>query len=100
MISPSQSLPAQPVPSALPARIGINAVFLEPKMGGIETYVRALLPELARLACDSSFAVYCNPRGLRYLRERGLGGERITLVSHPLLGRPGLKALTELTVLG
>ena len=30
---------------ALPRRIGINALFLEPRMGGLETYVRALVPE-------------------------------------------------------
>ena len=29
---------------SLPERIGLNAVFLEPPMGGLETYVRAIVP--------------------------------------------------------
>jgi glycosyltransferase involved in cell wall biosynthesis len=74
-------------------------VFLEPKMGGLETYVRALVPELIRLAPEVSFSVFCSPGGHQYLREQGWGNE-VDLVTHPLLGRRGLKAASELTVLG
>jgi glycosyltransferase involved in cell wall biosynthesis len=82
----------------LPGRIGINAVFLEPCMGGIETYLRALVPEMGRLAPNVDFRVYCSPGGRRYLLEQGWTGA--PLLTHPLLGRRGTKALTELSVLG
>jgi glycosyltransferase involved in cell wall biosynthesis len=84
---------------SLPRRIGINAVFLEPRMGGLDTYVRALVPELVRLAPGVRFTIFCSPGGAGYLQEEGWGSE-IELVTHPLLGRRGLKAVTELTLLG
>jgi glycosyltransferase involved in cell wall biosynthesis len=87
------------VPPGLPPRIGINAIFLEPHMGGLDTYVRALVPELVHLAPDVTFSVFCNPRGREYL-EREDWGHAVELVTHPLLGRRGLKAVSELTVLG
>jgi glycosyltransferase involved in cell wall biosynthesis len=68
-------------------------------MGGLDTYVRALVPELARLAPNTDFSVFCNPRGRDYLAQDGLGSSA-ELVTHPLIGRRGLKALSELTVLG
>jgi glycosyltransferase involved in cell wall biosynthesis len=83
----------------LPRRIGINAVFLEPKMGGLDTYVRALVPAMAQLAPEVRFTVFCNPRGRAYLQDEGWG-DTVELVTHPLLGRRGLKAVSELTVLG
>jgi glycosyltransferase involved in cell wall biosynthesis len=83
----------------LPRRVGINAVFLEPRMGGLDTYVRALVPELIRLAPEVRFIVYCSPGGRAYLEQAGWDGQ-VELVTHPLLGRRGLKALSELTLLG
>lgn len=83
----------------LPRRIGLNAVFLEPRMGGLDTYVRALVPELVRLAPEVRFSVFCSPGGREYLEGEDWG-EEIELVTHPLLGRRGLKAAGELTVLG
>jgi glycosyltransferase involved in cell wall biosynthesis len=83
----------------LPPRIGLNAIFLEPRMGGLDTYVRALVPELVRLAPEVNFSVFCNPRGRDYLRQESWA-ESVELVVHPLLGRPGLKAISELSVLG
>jgi glycosyltransferase involved in cell wall biosynthesis len=68
-------------------------------MGGLDTYVRALVPELARLAPNTEFSVFCNPRGREYLAQDGLGSSA-ELVTHPLIGHRGLKALSELTVLG
>jgi glycosyltransferase involved in cell wall biosynthesis len=85
--------------AALPRRIGINALFLEPRMGGIDTYVRALVPELARLAPELRFTVFCSPGGRTYLR----GDPRfdgLELAVPRLIGRRGLKAIGELTVLG
>jgi glycosyltransferase involved in cell wall biosynthesis len=84
---------------ALPSRIGINAIFLEPRMGGLDTYVRALVPELVRLAPATRFSVFCSPGGRAYLEEESLN-EQVELVTHPLLGRRWLKAAGELTVLG
>ncbi len=55
----------------LPRRVGINAVFLEPRMGGLDTYVRALVPELVRVAPGIRFSVFCNPRGREYLEREG-----------------------------
>jgi glycosyltransferase involved in cell wall biosynthesis len=86
-------------PPPLPARIGINAIFLEPRMGGLDTYVRALVPELVRLAPEVRFSVFCNPRGRAYLEREGWA-DSVELVTHSLLGRRGLKAVSELTVLG
>jgi glycosyltransferase involved in cell wall biosynthesis len=83
----------------LPPRIGINALFLEPRMGGLDTYVRALVPELVRLAPEISFTVFCSPGGRAYLEGEGWD-EQVELVTPPLIGRRGLKALGELTVLG
>lgn len=86
-------------PPALPARIGINAIFLEPRMGGLDTYVRALVPQLVRLAPGVEFSVFCSPGGREYLEHEGWGAQ-VELITHPLLGRRGLKAATELTLLG
>lgn len=83
----------------LPRRIGLNAVFLEPRMGGLDTYVRALVPELLRLAPMTHFSVFCSPGGREYLGEEDWAAS-VELISHPLIGRPGLKAVTELTLLG
>jgi glycosyltransferase involved in cell wall biosynthesis len=84
--------------AALPPRVGINALFLEPRMGGIETYLRELVPELARLAPETDYVVYCSAGGRQYLEQTGWGDT--PLRTHPLLGRRGTKALTELSVLG
>ena len=83
----------------LPSRIGLNAVFLEPRMGGLETYVRALLPELVRLAPKSRFSLFCSPGGRDYLQHEDWAAD-VELIAHPLIGRRGLKAVTELTLLG
>jgi glycosyltransferase involved in cell wall biosynthesis len=82
-----------------PGRIGINAIFLEPGMGGLETYVRELTPELARQAPDARVTVVCNPRGRALLAAEPWASE-VELAVPPLVGRPGLKAISELTVLG
>jgi glycosyltransferase involved in cell wall biosynthesis len=77
----------------------VNAVFLEPPMGGLETYVRAVLPELVRLAPGVRFSVFCSARGREALRREDWSGE-VELVTHPLIGMRGVKAISEMTVLG
>src|SRR6266480_4640381 len=84
---------------SLPGRVGINAVFLEPPMGGLETYVRALVPELLRLAPGIRFSVFCSRAGREHLRTEEWSGE-VDLVTNRLIGARGVKALSEMTVLG
>jgi glycosyltransferase involved in cell wall biosynthesis len=79
--------------------VGINAVFLQPRMGGLETQTRALVPELMRLAPGVRFSVFVNPAGRELLAREDWAGEA-ELVTHPLLGRRGLRAASELTILG
>jgi glycosyltransferase involved in cell wall biosynthesis len=84
---------------SLPPKIGINALFLEPPMGGLDTYVRALVPELVRLAPEVRFSVFCSSGGRTHLEAEGWG-DQVELVTPPIIGRRGLKAVGELTVLG
>jgi glycosyltransferase involved in cell wall biosynthesis len=80
-------------------RIAVNAVFLQPQMGGIETYVRSLLPALLEAKPALEVSVFVNQSGKELLgREAWADGVR--LITHPLLGRRYTRALTELTVLG
>ncbi|MGB9184336.1 MAG: glycosyltransferase family 1 protein [Solirubrobacteraceae bacterium] len=83
----------------VPPRVAINAIFLLPGMGGLDTYVRELVPELVRLAPQTRFSVYCSPAGREHLARTDWASE-VELISHPLFGVSGLKAITELTVLG
>jgi glycosyltransferase involved in cell wall biosynthesis len=80
------------------SRVGLNAVFLRPRMGGLETYVRRLVPELVRLRPDVRFVLF-----LGQLGREALAGEpwldEVEVVTHPLLGRPWMTAISELTVL-
>jgi glycosyltransferase involved in cell wall biosynthesis len=80
-------------------RLGVNAVFLEPQMGGVETYVRRLLPALLEVQPELRMSVFVNDAGRRTLAEEPWASE-VELVTHPLLGRPGLRALSEALLLG
>ncbi|HWI74366.1 MAG TPA: glycosyltransferase, partial [Baekduia sp.] len=84
---------------APPARIGINAAFLEPGMGGLETYVRELVPRLAAAAPDSAITVVCNPRGRALLAAEPWAGA-VRLLVPRALKLPATKAAFELTALG
>jgi glycosyltransferase involved in cell wall biosynthesis len=68
-------------------------------MGGLETYVRSVLPELVRRAPAVRFSVFCSARGFEALRHEQWS-EEVELVTHPLIGMRGLKAISEMTVLG
>jgi glycosyltransferase involved in cell wall biosynthesis len=83
----------------LPRKVAINALFLEPRMGGLDTYVRALVPELVRLAPEVRFTVFCSPGGRKYLEGEGWA-EQVELIVPALIGRRGFKAVGELTLLG
>jgi glycosyltransferase involved in cell wall biosynthesis len=68
-------------------------------MGGIETYVRRLVPALLDLRPSLDLSLFVNEVG-----KRALSGEPwtdgVNLITHPLLGRRYTRALTELTILG
>jgi glycosyltransferase involved in cell wall biosynthesis len=79
----------------LPDHIALNAVFLRPRMGGLETMVKRLVPEMQKLAPGTRFSVFTGPQGVEAMR-----GEEVELQTHPLLGLRGGKAVAELTLLG
>src|SRR5919108_3667196 len=80
-------------------RIGINALFLEERQGGLETYVRELIPALLRVRPELVLRIYVSAKG-KLLLEREAWGDAVELVSHPLLGLPGTRAVIETTFLG
>lgn len=81
-----------------PRRVGLNAVFLDPGMSGIETYVRELVPALLSLRPDLELTLFLNPSGNELL-AREPWSTRVELTIHPLLGRRRLKSLSELALL-
>jgi glycosyltransferase involved in cell wall biosynthesis len=81
------------------AHLGINALFLEPKMGGLDVYARELIPNILRAAPDLRVSLYVNERGREHV-AREPWAEGVRLVSHPLLGVRGTRAIAELTALG
>jgi glycosyltransferase involved in cell wall biosynthesis len=85
--------------SDLPAQVALNAVFLRPRMGGIEVIVKRLLPALAERAPGTRFSVFVGPQGVEALRDEPWTSE-IALQTHPALGLPGGRAVSELTLLG
>jgi glycosyltransferase involved in cell wall biosynthesis len=80
-------------------RIGLNAVFLQPRMGGLETFVRRLVPSLLGLRPELRLSLFANAEGAQTLREEPWS-DVVDVVTHPLLGRRRLRALSELTLLG
>jgi glycosyltransferase involved in cell wall biosynthesis len=78
--------------------VGLNAVFLQPRMGGLETYVRRLIPELLALRPDVRFTLFVSQAGRRELAGEEWAGE-VTLVAHPLVGRRYVSALSEALLL-
>jgi glycosyltransferase involved in cell wall biosynthesis len=82
-----------------PTHIGMNAAFLRPRMGGIETYVRRLVPELADLRPDAHFTVFVGPEGGRLLAGEPLG-DNVRVSVHRSLDVPHLRAAAEMTLLG
>lgn len=81
-----------------PLRAGINAIFLEPGMGGLETYVLQLVPELLRAEPLLELTVLCNPKGRELLERQDWAGS--TRLVTPAGSRRGLRAAYELGPLG
>jgi glycosyltransferase involved in cell wall biosynthesis len=79
--------------------LGVNALFLQPRMGGIETYVRRVLPAMAELRPDLRISVFVSDRGRELLAAEPWVGA-VELVHHRTLGLPGTRALTETLLLG
>jgi glycosyltransferase involved in cell wall biosynthesis len=79
--------------------VGINAVFLQPRMGGLETYVRRLVPELLALRPDLRLSLFVNAAGREQLAGEDWASE-VSLVTSPLLGRRYTRAFSEAFVLG
>ncbi len=80
-------------------RLGINAIFLEPQMGGLETYVRQLLPALAEAAPSLEITLFVNEAGRATLAEEPWAPS-VSFRTHPLLGRRGIRAAGEALLLG
>jgi glycosyltransferase involved in cell wall biosynthesis len=81
-----------------PLRAGVNAIFLEPGMGGLETYVLELMPALVRDEPALRLTIVCNRRGRALLAGQAWASE-VELVT-PRLAVRGLRAAFELGPLG
>jgi glycosyltransferase involved in cell wall biosynthesis len=79
-------------------RAGVNAIFLEPGMGGLESYVLELVPALLEAEPSLQLTLLCNRKG-RGLLERQPWAASVELRT-PLASRRGARALYELGPLG
>jgi glycosyltransferase involved in cell wall biosynthesis len=79
--------------------LGVNAMFLEPQMGGVETYVRQLFPAILEARPDLRLSFFVNKEGAALLAADEWKGD-IELVTYPVLGRRGTRALSETMALG
>ena len=80
-------------------RVVVNALFLAPPMGGVETYLRELCRELLAHPDAPELTVLLNPEGhAKLAAEDWAGGAE--LVRCPRLGRAGVRAVSELAVVG
>jgi glycosyltransferase involved in cell wall biosynthesis len=79
-------------------RVGINAVFLEPGMGGLETYMLELVPALLDVEPQLDVEILCNARGRELLEAQPWAGAA-KLTTPPGSVR-GMRALFELGPLG
>jgi glycosyltransferase involved in cell wall biosynthesis len=77
----------------------VNALFLDPPMGGIETYLRELCRSLVVRDDAPRLTVLLNPEGHAKLaaEDWAAGAE---LIRAPRLGRRGLRAVNELAAVG
>jgi len=79
--------------------LGVNAVFLQARMGGLETYVKQLLPAMLESRPGLRMSVFVTPAGRECLAGEAWV-EQVDLVTHRLVGIPYGKAAAELTVVG
>ena len=78
--------------------MGVNAVFLQPRMGGLETYVKRLVPELLALRPDLRLSLFVNSAGREQLDAEDWSGE-VTFLTSRLLGRRYTRAFSEALLL-
>jgi glycosyltransferase involved in cell wall biosynthesis len=79
--------------------VAINALFLDPPMGGVETYLREICRGLLAQPDAPRLTVLLNPAGhAKLAREEWSAGAE--LVCCRRLGRSGLRAVSELAALG
>lgn len=78
--------------------MGVNAVFLEPGMGGLQTYVLQLIPALLGEEPDLSLTILANEAGRRLLEAQPWSGD--VSLETPRATRRGLRAFYELGPLG
>jgi glycosyltransferase involved in cell wall biosynthesis len=88
------------VPDGSPTlrHFGVNALFLEPRMGGIETYVRRLCPAILEARPDLRISMFVNPLGRELIASEPWSAG-VELVTHRLLGVRGARALGEALLL-
>ena len=79
-------------------RVGVNAVFLEPGMGGLETYVLELIPALLEAEPSLRVTILANERGRDLLAGRPWS--QSVVIETPAGSRRGARALYELGPLG
>jgi glycosyltransferase involved in cell wall biosynthesis len=81
------------------ASVGVNALFLRPQMGGIETYVRELVPALLETRPDLRLVVFAAGSG-RELLATEPWADAVELVDHPFANRRYTRALSEVALVG
>ena len=82
-----------------PGHVAINALFLDPPMGGVETYLRELCRCLLARDDAPRLTVFLNPAGHAKLATEPWAQEA-ELVACPTVGRAGFRAVGELTAVG
>jgi glycosyltransferase involved in cell wall biosynthesis len=80
-------------------RVAINALFLVPPMGGLETYLRELSRALVALPDGPRLTLFLTPEGHDKLAREAWSAD-VELVRCERLGRSGFRALSELFLLG
>jgi glycosyltransferase involved in cell wall biosynthesis len=87
---------AQASPSL--SHVALNAVFLEPRMGGMVTYVQHLVPELRRLRPEVRLSLLVPERSAAAVRAGGWV-DGVDVVTHKVLGVRYASALSEAVAL-
>lgn len=81
-----------------PFRVGLNNIFLEPGMGGLETYVLELVPALLAAQPGLQLTLLCNAAGRRLLERQDWAPD--VELETPTGSRRGVRAIYELGPLG
>jgi glycosyltransferase involved in cell wall biosynthesis len=81
-----------------PLRAGVNAIFLEPGMGGLETALLELVPALLEADDSLRLSLVCNARSRPLLQAQSWADDVELITPRPTVR--GLRALYELGPLG